>query len=145
MKLIFQYLTQSRSILAKCKSMDFISICIMINGDGKENFPSPYVVKTNCYDQAYQSEPISIFQPKVSDYSIIALQLSTQAHMKSPRPCGAQLLWTWYLKRSFAPNELAAEIAVEIIRDFLKKQTSVKKVIFNVFKDLDKNIYEKLL
>ena len=43
------------------------------------------------------------------------------------------------------PNELAAEIAVQTVREFLKKQTSVKKVIFNVFKDLDKRIYEKLL
>lgn len=42
------------------------------------------------------------------------------------------------------PNELAAQIAVESVKDFLKKQTSVKKVIFNVFKDLDKAIYEKL-
>ena len=43
------------------------------------------------------------------------------------------------------PNELAAEIAIETVKEFLKKQTSVKKVIFNVFKDLDKAIYEKLL
>ena len=43
------------------------------------------------------------------------------------------------------PNELAAEIAVRTVEEFLKKQTSVKKVIFNVFKDLDKAIYEKLL
>ena len=43
------------------------------------------------------------------------------------------------------PNELAAEIAVQTVKEFLKKQTSVKKVIFNVFKDLDKGIYEKLL
>ena len=43
------------------------------------------------------------------------------------------------------PNELAAEIAVQTVKEFLKKQTSVKKVIFNVFKDLDKAIYEKLL
>ena len=43
------------------------------------------------------------------------------------------------------PNELAAEIAVRTVREFLKKQTSVKKVIFNVFKDLDKRTYEKLL
>ena len=43
------------------------------------------------------------------------------------------------------PNELAAEIAVRTVKDFLKIQTSVKKVIFNVFKDLDKAIYEKLL
>ena len=43
------------------------------------------------------------------------------------------------------PNELAAEIAVRTVKEFLKKQNSVKKVIFNVFKDLDKTIYEKLL
>ena len=43
------------------------------------------------------------------------------------------------------PNELAAEIAVRTVKDFLKTQTSVKKVIFNVFKALDKAIYEKLL
>ena len=43
------------------------------------------------------------------------------------------------------PNELAAEIAVATVKEFLKKQSSVRKVIFNVFKDLDKHIYEKLL
>ena len=43
------------------------------------------------------------------------------------------------------PNEQAAEIAVRTVKEFLEKQTSVKKVIFNVFKDLDKGIYEKLL
>lgn len=43
------------------------------------------------------------------------------------------------------PNELSAQVAVETVKEFLKKQTSVKKVIFNVFKDLDKAIYEKLL
>ena len=43
------------------------------------------------------------------------------------------------------PNEQAAQIAVRTVKEFLKKQTSVKKVIFNVFKDLDKAIYEKLL
>ena len=43
------------------------------------------------------------------------------------------------------PNDLAAEIAVRTVKEFLKKQTSVKKVIFNVFKDLDKAIYEKHL
>ena len=35
------------------------------------------------------------------------------------------------------PNEQAAQIAVETVKEFLKKQTSVKKVIFNVFKDVD--------
>lgn len=43
------------------------------------------------------------------------------------------------------PNDLAAEIAVRSVKEFLKKQTCVKKVIFNVFKDLDKEIYTRLL
>lgn len=43
------------------------------------------------------------------------------------------------------PNELAAEIAVGTVKDFLLKETSVRKVIFNVFKDLDKDIYRQLL
>ena len=43
------------------------------------------------------------------------------------------------------PNELAAEIAVRTVKAFLKKQTCVTKVIFNVFKDLDKGIYARLL
>ena len=43
------------------------------------------------------------------------------------------------------PNELAARIAVATVKEFLKEPTSIKKVIFNVFKDLDKTIYEELL
>ena len=43
------------------------------------------------------------------------------------------------------PNEQAAGIAVKTVRDFMTEQTSVKRVIFNVFKDLDKEIYERLL
>ena len=43
------------------------------------------------------------------------------------------------------PNELAAEIAVRAVKEFLTEQTSVKKVIFNVFKDEDKEIYDRLL
>ena len=43
------------------------------------------------------------------------------------------------------PNALAAEIAVKTVREFLQKQTSVEKVIFNVFKDMDKAIYAQLL
>ena len=43
------------------------------------------------------------------------------------------------------PNERAAELAVETVKDFLARPTSVKKVIFNVFKDLDKDIYTRLL
>ena len=43
------------------------------------------------------------------------------------------------------PNEQAAEIAVETVKQFMNRKTSIKKVIFNVFKDLDKEIYARLL
>lgn len=43
------------------------------------------------------------------------------------------------------PNERAAEIAVSTVQKFGKEKTSVRKVIFNVFKDRDKEIYRKLL
>lgn len=43
------------------------------------------------------------------------------------------------------PNEKASEIAVETVKNFMKKDTSLEKVIFNVFKDKDKEIYENLL
>lgn len=44
------------------------------------------------------------------------------------------------------PNERAAEIAVQTVKEYLNaNNTSVKKVIFNVFKDLDKEIYQRLL
>lgn len=43
------------------------------------------------------------------------------------------------------PNREAAKIAVRTVMDFLQKQTSIKKVIFNVFKDADKQIYQELL
>ena len=41
--------------------------------------------------------------------------------------------------------KLAADIAAETVRDFLQREASVQKVIFNVFKDLDKELYEKRL
>ena len=43
------------------------------------------------------------------------------------------------------PNEEAAAIAVQTVMDCLRQETTVKKVIFNVFKDRDREIYEQLL
>lgn len=43
------------------------------------------------------------------------------------------------------PNLPAAEIAVATVRDFMQRPTSIRKVIFNVFKDCDKAIYARLL
>ncbi|MBQ9527401.1 MAG: protein-ADP-ribose hydrolase [Fretibacterium sp.] len=43
------------------------------------------------------------------------------------------------------PNKKAAEIAVNAVRDFLKSPSSIERVIFNVFKDIDLEIYSQLL
>ena len=43
------------------------------------------------------------------------------------------------------PNERAAEIAVETVRRYKSETESKVKVIFNVFKDADREIYERLL
>ena len=42
------------------------------------------------------------------------------------------------------PNRLATEIAVSTVRKFLEQETSVKLVIFNVFKDVDAAIYRNI-
>lgn len=43
------------------------------------------------------------------------------------------------------PNREAAEIAVNTVKQFLQTPTSIRKVIFNVFKDIDAEIYRDLL
>ena len=43
------------------------------------------------------------------------------------------------------PNQRAAEIAVETVQKFKTETGSEMKVIFNVFKDLDLEIYRRLL
>ena len=43
------------------------------------------------------------------------------------------------------PNERAAEVAVEAVEQYKKETDSRIKVIFNVFKDTDRKIYERIL
>ena len=43
------------------------------------------------------------------------------------------------------PNREAAEIAVKTVTDFLRRDVPIKKVIFNVFKDVDETIYRRIL
>ncbi len=43
------------------------------------------------------------------------------------------------------PNERAAQIAVETVEEFHRANGTEMEVIFNVFKDRDKEIYERLL
>lgn len=43
------------------------------------------------------------------------------------------------------PNDKAAEIAVQTVKDYMKQSNSDIKVIFNVYKDVDYQIYRDLL
>lgn len=43
------------------------------------------------------------------------------------------------------PNQRAAEIAVATVKDYLKGHDGIEKVVFNVFKDMDLEIYDRLL
>ena len=43
------------------------------------------------------------------------------------------------------PPDLAAEIAIRTVKEFLQKESGIRRVIFNVFKDCDLEIYRRLL
>ena len=43
------------------------------------------------------------------------------------------------------PPDLATEIAIRTVKEFLRKETGIRRVIFNVFKDSDLTIYRNLL
>lgn len=43
------------------------------------------------------------------------------------------------------PNETAAQIAIQTVKDYQKKNPNGIEVIFNVFKDKDYKIYKRLL
>lgn len=67
------------------------------------------------------------------------LELANQHHLKSVAfPCISTGVFHF-------PNDLAARVAVNTCRQFLQRKTSVKKVIFDVFKTEDEQIYQKLL
>ena len=48
-------------------------------------------------------------------------------------------------KKEYADMEIPAEIAVETVKRYKQETGSRIKVVFNVFKDLDKEIYQELL
>jgi O-acetyl-ADP-ribose deacetylase (regulator of RNase III) len=67
------------------------------------------------------------------------LELAAQHHLQSVAFC---CISTGVF--SFPPD-LAAEIAVRTVAESLQKETGIQRVIFNVFKDSDLEIYQRLL
>ena len=67
------------------------------------------------------------------------LELSTENSLKSIAFCCIST------GEFHFPNQRAAEIAVKTVSDYLLETQSQMKVVFNVFKDQDHAIYQKLL
>lgn len=101
------------------------------------NLPSKYVIHT--VGPIIQSLPTKENEKQLRASYLNCLKMAAQNNVKSIAfPCISTGVFHF-------PNELAAEIAVNAARDFLTPKNSIKKVIFNVFKDQDKVVYERLL
>ena len=100
------------------------------------NLPCKYVIHT--------VGPIISGQLREKDKELLAscysscLELAEKNHVESIAFC---CISTGEFHFS---NDVAAQIAVRTVKEFMQKGTRIKKVIFNVFKDLDKQIYEEL-
>ena len=104
------------------------------------NLPCKYVIHTvgpiipNGIPTEFQKEQLA------SCYRSI-MQLTDENHLESVAFC---CISTGEFR---FPNQLAAEIAVKTVSDFFVEhpECSIKQVVFNVFKDVDKRIYEGIL
>ena len=104
------------------------------------NLPCKYVIHTvgpiipNGIPTAFQQEQLA------SCYRSI-MQLADENRLESIAFC---CISTGEFR---FPNQLAAEIAVQTVKNYLTAHPdcSVKQVVFNVFKNLDKDIYGRLL
>jgi O-acetyl-ADP-ribose deacetylase (regulator of RNase III) len=102
------------------------------------NLPSQYVIHT-VGPMVNGDVPTELEKQQLQSSYLNSLQLAAQNEIESIAfPCISTGVFHF-------PNQLAAQIAVATVKSFLQKKTSVKKVIFNVFKDEDKAIYEQLL
>jgi O-acetyl-ADP-ribose deacetylase (regulator of RNase III) len=101
------------------------------------NLPSKYVLHT--VGPIVQGEVQEKDRRELKSCYESCLMLAAEHHLKSIAFCCIST------GEFHFPNREAAEIAVETVRDFLRRGGSGMKVIFNVFKDADREIYEDLL
>lgn len=105
---------------------------------GAYNLPSKYVIHT-VGPMVNGDVPTELEKQQLQSSYLNSLQLAAQNGIESIAfPCISTGVFHF-------PNQLAAQIAVATVKSFLQKKTSVKKVIFNVFTNEDKAIYEQLL
>lgn len=101
------------------------------------NLPSDYVIHT--------VGPIIRDKPSAEDRDLLAssyrscLELAAAYNLESIGFCCISTGVFNY------PNDRAASIAISTVKEFMKKESSIRKVVFNVFKDQDLQIYQRLL
>lgn len=101
------------------------------------NLPCKYVIHTVgpiIYDEVREKD-----EQLLADCYRSCLELAEEKGLKSIAFCCIST------GEFHFPNRRAAEIAIQTVEEFLQKERSIKKVVFNVFKDMDKKIYEELL
>lgn len=101
------------------------------------NLPSKYVLHT--VGPIIENEVTREDQAMLASCYLSCLDLASQNHLQSIAFC---CISTGVFR---FPPEQAAEIAVHTVKEYLKQGTSIRRVIFNVFKDSDLEIYRKLL
>ena len=101
------------------------------------NLPSKFVIHTVgpiVFDAVTESQRVELESCYKS-----CLELADEKNLKSLAFCCIST------GEFHFPNDEAAKIAVKTVKNFLPQAKSLKKIIFNVFRDLDLKIYEKEL
>lgn len=102
------------------------------------NLPSKYVIHT-VGPIVENTQPTEIEKEQLASSYHSSLEIAAENAVKSIAfPCISTGVFHF-------PNQLAAEIAVKTVKEFMQNNNEIKKVIFNVFKNQDKEIYERLL
>lgn len=99
------------------------------------NLPARYVIHT--VGPIVYGTPTEENRKQLADCYRSCLELAESYHLKSIAFCCIST------GEFHFPNKDAAEIAVETVRNFIENST-VERIIFNVFKDSDREIYENL-
>ena len=79
------------------------------------------------------------------DKQLLASWLSVLFGAGRPKWCSKHCVLLHLNRRIPFPNERAAQIAVETVKAYKEQTGSKMEVIFNVFKEIDADIYRKLL
>ena len=101
------------------------------------NLPAQYVLHT--VGPIVQNEVTERDREKLASCYRSCLELAAEKGLKTVAFCCIST------GEFYFPNQEAAEIAVGTVKQFLQAATSIRKVIFNVFKDIDAEIYRELL